>query len=66
MVVSKVAMVAVVSCVVVVIVPSGSFVVVINRLVFKTGSIGVHRICWSTVGSSVSVFWLSSSLLVSS
>ena len=62
----KVIVVAGASSVVVVIVPSGNFVVAVSGLVFKMGSIGVCQICWSMVGSSVSLSWLSSSLSVSS
>ena len=62
--VSYVAMVAVACSVVVVIVFSGSFVVEVNRLFFNVGSIGACHICWSTVGSSVSLSWLSPSLSV--
>ena len=63
-VVAYVDIVAVVSSIVVVTAFSGSFVVEVNRLFFNVRSIGVYQICWSTMGSSVSLSWLSSSLSV--
>ena len=53
--VSYVAIVVVICSVVMVIVLSGNFVVEVKGLVFNVGSIGACRICWSTVGSSVSL-----------